>query len=62
VYTSQNPCKYANATLTPLVLNGKVLARTTVEYTRAWFDAQVFYITTTISREDEKKQLPGIFH
>ena len=35
---------------------------TPVEYTRAWFDAQVFYIKTTIHREDEKKELPGIFH
>ncbi len=35
---------------------------TPVEFTRAWFDAQVFYIKTSISREDEKKELPGIFH
>lgn len=35
---------------------------TPVEYTRAWFDAQVFYIKTTINREDEKTELPGIFH
>ncbi len=35
---------------------------TPIEYTRAWFDAQVFYITTTINREEEKKQLPGIFN
>lgn len=30
---------------------------TPVEYTRAWFDAQVFYITATINREDEKREL-----
>jgi len=35
---------------------------TPVEYTRAWFDAQVFYIKTTINRKDEKTELPGIFH
>ncbi|MFW5713155.1 MAG: GntR family transcriptional regulator [Brevefilum sp.] len=35
---------------------------TPVEYTRAWFDAQVFYIKTTIQREEEKSELPGIFH
>ena len=35
---------------------------TAVEYTRAWFDAQVFYIKTIIQREDEKRELPGLFH
>ncbi len=35
---------------------------TPVEFTRAWFDAQVFYIKTTINRDDENKELPGIFH
>lgn len=33
-----------------------------VEYTRAWFDAQVFYIAATINREDEKRELNGFFH
>ena len=35
---------------------------TPVEYTRAWFDAQVFYITATINREEEKRELNGFFH
>jgi len=35
---------------------------TPVEYTRAFFDAQVFYITATINREDEKRELNGFFH
>jgi len=35
---------------------------TPVEFTRAWFDAQVFYIKATINREDEKKELNGFFH
>ncbi len=32
-----------------------------VEYTRAWIDGQVFHITTTIRREDEKRETPGIY-
>lgn len=35
---------------------------TPIEYTRAWFDGQVFYIKTSIKREDEKSDLPRIFH
>lgn len=35
---------------------------TAVEYTRAWFDAQVFYIKTFIKREDEKRELSGLYH
>lgn len=35
---------------------------TPIEYTRAWFDAQVFYIKATIQREHEKRELPGLFH
>jgi len=35
---------------------------TPIEYTRAWFDAQIFYITATISREDEKREVNGLFH
>ena len=38
------------------------LHSTPIEFTRAWFDAQVFSIKTTIHREDEKKELPGLFH
>ena len=33
-----------------------------VEYTRAWFNAQVFLIRTIIRREDEKSAFPGLFH
>lgn len=35
---------------------------TPVEYTRAWFDGQMFYIKTKIKREDEKSELRQIFH
>ncbi len=33
-----------------------------IEYTRAWFDARLFYIKTIIHREDEKQEQPGIYH
>ena len=33
---------------------------TPIEYTRAWFDAQVFYIKTVIKREDEKSDLNNL--
>ncbi len=33
-----------------------------IEYTRAWFDGQIFYIKAIIKREDEKSELPHIFH
>jgi len=32
-----------------------------VEYTKAWIDAEVFYITTRIKREEEKRDTPVIF-
>jgi len=34
---------------------------TPIEYTRAWFDGQIFYIKTIIKREDEISNLPRIF-
>ena len=33
-----------------------------LEYTRAWFDGQVFYIKAIIKRADEKSDLTNIFH
>lgn len=33
-----------------------------IEYTRAWFDAQVFHIKAIIRREEEKQEQPGIYH
>ena len=32
-----------------------------VEYTRAWIDGEIFHITTTIRRQDEKRETPGIY-
>jgi len=32
-----------------------------IEYTRAWFDAQVFQITTIIKREEEKREFANLF-
>lgn len=32
-----------------------------IEYTKAWINAEIFHITTTIKREDEKRDTPGIY-
>lgn len=32
-----------------------------IEYTRAWFDAQVFHISTIIKREEEKREFTNLF-